>query len=88
MIAETERLIENLDQDVLAEEKRTGVSDPGHFTYSTVAKAAMLRRDNLLRSMDTLKLQLQQVERALAQAKAEFDQEAEIASLVHGYSAA
>jgi phage regulator Rha-like protein len=70
MITENNRLVESLDQEIHAEEGRTGVSDPTHFTYSTVAKAAMSRRNNLLRSIETLGLQLQQVEYALAEAMA------------------
>jgi hypothetical protein len=71
MIAEHDRLVESLDEEIRAEEWRTGVHNRTHFTYSTVAKAAVIRRDNLLRSMDTLRLQLQQVEDALAGAMAE-----------------
>ena len=66
MIGETKPLVDSLDQEIRNEQERTGVSDPAHFRYSTVAKAAVLRRDNLLGSMDTLKLQLEQVEHALA----------------------
>jgi phage regulator Rha-like protein len=70
MIAENRSLVENLNQEIRAEELRSGVLDRTHFTYSTVAKAAAIRRDNLLRSIDTLRLQLQQVENALAEAMA------------------
>lgn len=68
MIAENNSLVETLNQEIRTEEWRSGVTDRTHFTYSTVAKAAMTRRDNLLRSIDMLRLQLQQVENALAEA--------------------
>ena len=71
MIAENRRLVETLDKEIRAEERRTGVTAKNHFTYSTIAKATVIRRDNLLRSIDTLGLQLQQVENALAEAMEE-----------------
>lgn len=58
MIAEFQRKHEDLDQQVRAEEGRTGVSDPGHFNYSLTAKAIRTRRDNLVKSIDDLKQQL------------------------------
>jgi hypothetical protein len=58
MIADFERLAAELDREVLAEEDRTGIRDPRHFAYSTVAKAAGLRRGNLLHSIAPLRLQL------------------------------
>ncbi len=58
MIADFERLTAELDREVRAEEDRTGIRDPRHFAYSTVAKAAGLRRDNLLHSIAQLQVQL------------------------------
>lgn len=58
MIADFERLAAELDCEVRAEEDRTGIHDPRHFAYSTVAKAAGLRRDNLMHSIAQLKIQL------------------------------
>ena len=58
MIADFERLRAELDREVRAEEDRTGIRDPQHFAYSTVAKAAGLRRDNLLHSIAQLQVQL------------------------------
>jgi hypothetical protein len=68
MIAESRHLVDALDREIRSEEERTRVIDPDHFAYSTIAKAAMLRRANLLQSMEILNLQLQQVENALADA--------------------
>jgi flagellar protein FliJ len=58
MIADFERLTAELDREVRAEEDRTGIRDPRHFAYSTVAKAAGLRRDNLRHSIAQLQVQL------------------------------
>jgi poly(3-hydroxyalkanoate) synthetase len=58
MIADFERLAAELDREVRAEEDRTGIRDPRHFAYSTVAKAAGLRRDNLVHSITKLRAQL------------------------------
>ena len=65
MIADFERLAAELDREVRAEEDRTGVCDPRHFAYSTVAKAAGLRRDNLLNSIAQLRIQLDTASAAL-----------------------
>ena len=60
MIAEFERMARELDEQVASEESRTGISDVSHFAYSTFAKAAKQRRDNLSASADELKTQLAQ----------------------------
>jgi flagellar FliJ protein len=43
-------------------------NDPAHFAYPTYAKAAMQRRENLLRSVEELKVQLDDAKNALADA--------------------
>lgn len=58
MIAEFERMAKDLDDQVLAEQERSGIRDKSHFAYPTFAKAAIQRRDNLLASIDELKGQL------------------------------
>ncbi|MGV6872892.1 flagellar export protein FliJ [Pseudochelatococcus sp. B33] len=58
MIADFRRMAEDLDKEIVHEEKRSGISDVSHFAYPTYAKAAAQRRDNLLQSADDLKLQL------------------------------
>jgi hypothetical protein len=58
MIAEFERMAKELDDQILAEQERSGIHDAGHFAYPTFAKAAMQRRDNLKISADDLKAQL------------------------------
>jgi flagellar export protein FliJ len=68
MIAEFERMAGDLDREIKTEQDRAGIHDPGHFAYPTYAKAAMQRRENLQRSADDLKIQLESATGALADA--------------------
>jgi flagellar export protein FliJ len=68
MIAEFERIGSELERDIKIEQDRTGIHDPAHFAYPTYAKAAMHRRENLLRSADDLKTQLEDAKAALGEA--------------------
>jgi flagellar protein FliJ len=67
MIAEFERMAKELNDQIVAEQERSGIHDAGHFAYSTFAKAATQRRDNLAASANELKGQL-------AAARAEFEE--------------
>ena len=58
MARDLEHMAADLDRQIGAEEDRTGVKDPDHFSYSTFAKAAVLRRDKLLVSVSDLNSQL------------------------------
>ena len=68
MIAEFERMVGDLDREIKVEQERAGISDPGHFAYPTYAKAATQRRENLKRSADELKGQLDDAQAALQEA--------------------
>src|SRR3990172_4206149 len=68
MIAEFERIAADLGREIAVEQERAGINDPGHFAYPTYAKAAMQRRDNLMRSANDLKGQLEEARNALADA--------------------
>ena len=68
MIAEFDRMAADLDREILAEQERAGIHDPAHFAYPTYAKAALTRRDNLKRSADELKGQLEDARAALGEA--------------------
>jgi flagellar FliJ protein len=68
MIAEFERMAGDLDREIGAEQERSGIHDPGHFAYPTYAKAAMNRRDNLRRSAEELKTQLDDAKATLGEA--------------------
>ena len=68
MIAEFERMASDLDREIKSEQERAGIHDPAHFAYPTYAKAAMQRRENLKRSADELKVQLEDAKAALGEA--------------------
>ncbi len=59
MIREFDGMASDLDRQIKAEEERTGVRDPAHFAYSTFAKSASQRRDNLKASADGLRAKLE-----------------------------
>jgi hypothetical protein len=63
MIHEFEIMARDLDRQIAAEEDRTGVRDRAHFSYSTYAKAASQRRDNLVASVAELRDKLEVAER-------------------------
>ena len=50
MIAEFERMANDLDREIRVEQDRSGIHDPAHYAYPTYAKAALARRDNLKHS--------------------------------------
>ncbi len=68
MIAEFERMAGDLDREIRTEQERAGIHDPAHFAYPTYAKAAMQRRENLQRSADDLKIQLDAAQASLGEA--------------------
>jgi flagellar export protein FliJ len=68
MIAEFERMARDLDDQIAAEQERTGIRDVTHFAYPTFAKAAMQRRDNLLVSANELRSKLGGAQEQLAEA--------------------
>jgi flagellar protein FliJ len=68
MIAEFERMNTELEREISAEQTKAGITDPGHFAYPTYAKAAIQRRDNLARSINDLKVQLEDARALLADA--------------------
>ena len=73
MIAEFERMGVDLEREIKAEQDRAGIHDPAHFAYPTYAKAAMQRRENLKRSADDLKTQLDEAKDAFTDALAELN---------------
>jgi len=68
MIADFDRMAADLEREIKTEQERAGIHDPGHFAYPTYAKAAMQRRENIKRSGDELKGQLDAAKDALADA--------------------
>jgi flagellar export protein FliJ len=68
MVADFDRMAADLEREIETEQSRAGITDPTHFAYPTYAKAALVRRDNLKRSADELKGQLEDARMALAEA--------------------
>ena len=68
MISEFERMARDLDDQIAAEQERTGIRDVTHFAYPTFAKAATQRRDNLLVSANELRGKLGGAQEDLAEA--------------------
>ncbi|KFL29846.1 flagellar export protein FliJ [Devosia riboflavina] len=68
MVADFERMASELDQQIEIEQTKTGISDVAHFAYSTFAKAALQRRDNLLASANDMRGKLETAQDQLAEA--------------------
>jgi flagellar export protein FliJ len=68
MVHDFEQMAVDLERQITAEEERTGIRDLEHFSYSTFAKSAALRRENLLTSVADLRLQLEDARRAYEEA--------------------
>src|SRR5215212_11175527 len=68
MIADFQRMSTDLDREISLEQERAGINDPAHFAYPTYAKAAIQRRENLTRSADELRGQLDEAKAALGEA--------------------
>ncbi len=73
MLQDFSRMAGELDAQILNEEKKSGITDVSHFAYSTFAKAARLRRDNLQNSAKDLKVQINAARLSLEEAEAELD---------------
>ncbi|MBU1211063.1 MAG: flagellar export protein FliJ [Alphaproteobacteria bacterium] len=71
MIRDFEQLAADLERQIAAEEDRTGVRDVAHFAYSTFAKAAMQRRDNLMSSAAELRAKLESAAKDHDEARAQ-----------------
>ena len=77
MIEEFGRMVADLDHEIAAEHRRTGIDDAKHFAYSTFAKAAGQRRSNLQTSIADLNQQLDEANAKLEIALAELRREEE-----------
>jgi flagellar protein FliJ len=65
MMVEFKKMAAHLAEQVAAEEERTRNRDIAHFAYSTTAKAAALRRQNLMNSVSDIKSRLDLAKREL-----------------------
>jgi flagellar protein FliJ len=68
MIAEFNRMADELDDQIRSEQERVGITDVAHFAYPTFAKAAATRRDNLRNSALELDEQLERARDELNEA--------------------
>ena len=68
MIADFQRMSVDLEREIQTEQERAGINDPTHFAYPTYAKAAIQRRENLTRSADELRIQLEDAKSLLTEA--------------------
>ncbi len=71
MIADFSRKQAELEQQITAEQERSGISDVTHFAYPTFAKAARERCENLTKSIAELEEQLSAAKDELSEAYAE-----------------
>lgn len=72
MVREFENMASDLDRQIGAEEDRTGIKDPAHFSYSTFAKSARQRRDNLVASVQELRTKLEAAQKERDEAEEQF----------------
>ncbi|OKL44099.1 flagellar export protein FliJ [Pseudovibrio exalbescens] len=71
MLADFDRMAEELDNQIRQEQERVGIDDVSHFAYPTFARAAAQRRDNIVNSANELKDQLSKAQDELKDAIAE-----------------
>ncbi|MBX4335121.1 flagellar export protein FliJ [Bartonella raoultii] len=71
MIVEFERMVLELEAQIMKEERKSGNTDVHHFAYSAFARAARQRRDNLVNSIRDLQLQKTNAEIVLHEAHTE-----------------
>jgi len=83
MIAEFERMAKELTDQIAVEQERSGIHDNSHFAYSTYAKAATQRRDNLITSASDLSEQLNAAQQEWAEALEELQKYEAIAERDH-----
>lgn len=68
-------MVSELDLEIAAEHRRTGIEDANHFAYSTFARAARQRRANLQTSIADLGQQLDAAKEAFDIAMLELQRE-------------
>jgi flagellar export protein FliJ len=71
MIGDFKRMVEELSQQIAAEEEKSGIHDVKHYAYPTFAKAAWERRSNLAASIEELETKLEEAKGQLADAMEE-----------------
>lgn len=72
MMDEFSRMSDELKRQIEAEEQKTGITDPEHFAYSTFAKSARQRAENLSVSVQDLLEQRNVAEAELAEVELDY----------------
>lgn len=72
IIIDLEYMAAELARQILIEEERTRVNNPGHVAYSTLATSMTQRRTKILDSVADLSAKLNMARRELEDAKADF----------------
>ncbi len=67
MITDFRRIADDLDLQIEAEQRASGITDINHFAYPTFARAAIARRDNLRSSIRELEQRLGTAKQELAE---------------------
>jgi len=63
MISDLERTVSTLKTEIQDEQVRSGINDPTQFDYPTIATALIKRCGNAMRSIDTLRRKLPELDR-------------------------
>jgi flagellar protein FliJ len=71
MVIDLDHMAMELARQVSVEEERTGIKNPSHVAYSTLATATAQRRTNILHSVGDLRGKLEMARRELGDAEAE-----------------
>ncbi|MBA5724562.1 hypothetical protein [Candidatus Liberibacter sp.] len=71
MVMEFKRMVGDLEKQISLEERQSGIYDTRHFAYSTFAKSARQRADNLFVSIRELLLQQEVLESDLEKIESE-----------------
>ncbi len=83
IIAELDRMGNELELQIVAEEQKVGITNPNHFAYPTFAKAARQRCENIKNSQHDLAQQRTTAKALLAEAEAELSKAEALESRNH-----
>jgi flagellar protein FliJ len=84
MIADFQRMIDDLSYQIEVEEETSRIRDVNHFSYPPYAKAARKRRDNLKSSIESLEAKAKDARADLAEAQEELRKSEMVEERSHG----
>ncbi|CAM1656901.1 unnamed protein product [Bartonella choladocola] len=73
MMGEFNRMVSELETQIVNEERKSGITDVNHFAYPTFARAARQRRENLINSIRDLQIQKASAEMKLHELESELE---------------